>query len=117
MTVKRIVPNIDIAAIDEVRDFYEHVLGLKAVMDHGWIVTLASDARANPQLSIASEGGAGTPVPDISIEVDHLDLVYEKARASGCEIVYELCHEDWGVRRFFVRDPAGKVLNILTHDG
>jgi hypothetical protein len=26
-----------------------------------------------------------------------------------------LTAEAWGVRRFFVRDPNGKVLNILSH--
>ncbi len=116
MAVKRIVPNIDMPKPDEARAFYQNVLGLKVVMDHGWIITFASDAATIPQLSIAREGGAGTDVPDISIEVDDIDSVYERARSFGCEIVYELCQEDWGVRRFFVRDPAGKILNILAHD-
>jgi len=25
-------------------------------------------------------------------------------------------HEPWGVRRFFVRDPFGKLVNVLSHD-
>jgi hypothetical protein len=29
--------------------------------------------------------------------------------------VHPLTDEPWGVRRFFVRDPSGKVLNILSH--
>ncbi len=33
----------------------------------------------------------------------------------GCEILHPLTEEPWGVRRFFVRDPSGKVLNILAH--
>jgi hypothetical protein len=29
--------------------------------------------------------------------------------------VHPLTDEPWGVRRFFVREPNGKVLNILSH--
>lgn len=115
MTVKRIVPNIEMADPEKARVFYKDVLGLDVVMDLGWIITFASDVPSSPQISIACQGGSGTPVPDISIEVDDIDSVHDRARRSGCEIVYELTDENWGVRRFFVRDPAGKTLNILSH--
>ena len=111
------MPNIASDNLDETREFYENILGLKIVMDFGWIITLASDVTTTPQISIASEGGSGTPVPDISIEVDDVDAVYKKACSAGHEILYELRREDWGVKRFFVRDPSGKILNILSHDG
>lgn len=115
MTVKRIVPNVAMHNPEDAKAFYEDVFGLQLVMDLGWILTFASDNAVAPQVSIASEGGAGTQVPDMSIEVDDVDIVYERARASGCEILHELRDEDWGVRRFFVRDPAGKILNVLAH--
>ncbi|WP_201754440.1 VOC family protein [Micromonospora rubida] len=38
------------------------------------------------------------------------------ALAAGAEIVHELTEEPWGVRRFFVRDPDGHVINVLAHD-
>ena len=88
---------------------------MAVVMDQGWIITFASDATAQPQISVMTEGGSGTPAPDMSVEVDDVDAVYEKARSAGCEIVYELINEPWGVRRFYVRDPAGKVVNVLSH--
>lgn len=115
MTVRRIVPNLALANPEDAKAFYRDLLGLDVVMDLGWIVTFASDVPAKPQLSVASEGGSGTRVPDISIEVDDVDDIYEKAQSAGCEILYELCDEDWGVRRFYVRDPGGRVLNILSH--
>ena len=31
------------------------------------------------------------------------------------EVVYTLRDEEWGVRRFMVRDPAGRVVNVLSH--
>jgi catechol 2,3-dioxygenase-like lactoylglutathione lyase family enzyme len=115
MAVKRIVSNFGMPDPDKARAFYHDILGLNVVMDHGWIITFGSDATTTPQISIASEGGSGTPVPDISIEVDDVDSIYEKVISANCEIVYALCDEEWGVRRFYVRDPAGKVLNILSH--
>jgi catechol 2,3-dioxygenase-like lactoylglutathione lyase family enzyme len=115
MAVKRIVPNLAAADPGSARVFYETALGLKVVMDHGWILTFAAETSAMPQLSVASEGGSGTPVPDISIEVDDVDSIYQRVRAAGFEIVYEIVDEPWGVRRFYVRDPFGKIVNILSH--
>lgn len=115
MTVKRIVPDFAHADPESARAFYEEILGLKVVMDQGWIITFAADSTATPQISIASEGGSGTPVPDLSIEVEDVDRVYEKARAAGHDIIYDICDEPWGVRRFYLRDPTGKLLNILAH--
>ena len=115
MAVKRIVPNFKLAQPADASDFYKSVLGLDLVMDLGWILTFASDHQAKAQISIAVEGGAGTDVPDVSIEVDNIEEVYENARTFGAEITYDLCDEEWGVRRFFLKDPSGKILNILAH--
>ena len=117
MTVLRIVANIATASVPAVQSFYADMFGLAVVMNMGWIVTLASGQRADVQISIAAEGGSGTPVPDLSIEVDDVDAVYARARKIGHDIVYDLTDEPWGVRRFYVRDPAGKLLNILSHLG
>ncbi|TIX22159.1 MAG: glyoxalase, partial [Mesorhizobium sp.] len=89
MTVLRIVSNVATASIPDVRKFYTDLFGLDAVMDHGWLVTLASRETTIPQISIASEGGSGTPVPDLSIEVDNVDEVYLRANEIGCRVVYD----------------------------
>lgn len=115
MTVRRIVTNIATDRISDGRKFYSELLGLKVVMDHGWIVTFASDQIAPVQVSIASEGGSDAPVPDISIEVDDVDEVYQRTIELGFDIAYPLANEPWGVRRFFVRDPFGKLVNIVSH--
>ena len=84
-------------------------------MDHGWIVTFASPAQMAPQVSVATEGGSRTPEPDISIEVDDLDEVERRVREAGLVIEYGPTNEPWGVRRFYVRDPLGRLINILRH--
>lgn len=115
MKVKRIVPNVAAENVEEGRSFYCDVLGLESVMDLGWIVTLASDESAPVQISIAAEGGSGTPVPDLSIEVDDVDEAFRRTRAGGFEITYPLTDEQWGVRRFYARDPYGKLVNVMSH--
>ena len=72
MAVRRIVANIATQRVQDAKDFYVDILGLQVVMDLGWIVTFAADDHAAPELSVATEGGSGTPVPDLSIGVDDL---------------------------------------------
>ena len=116
MAVKRIVANIRADDMEAAKSFYRDILDLDVAMDFGWIVTFAADAAAAPQVSVAAEGGSGTPVPDLSIEVDNLDDVHARIVESGHAVEYGPVAEPWGVRRFFVRDPFGRLLNILTHD-
>lgn len=117
MAVKRIVPNIAAHDLDKATAFYGDLLGLAVVMDLGFIRTFeaGSAALASPQISVAREGGAGTPVPYLSIEVDNVDAVHRRAVAMGLPIEYGLRDEPWGVRRFYVRDPFGRLVNILEH--
>ena len=115
MTVLRIVANIASGSTSKAVSFYHDLLGLDIVMDLGWIVTYSSGETMTTQISIATEGGSGTQVPDISIEVDNVDEIYERAKVAKMEITYEIADEPWGARRFYVRDPFGKVVNILQH--
>lgn len=116
MAVKRIVANTRAERLDAAQAFYGDILDMDIVMDHGWIITFASSSRMAPQISVATEGGAGTPVPDLSIEVDNLDEVYRRVSDAGLPIEYGPATEAWGVRRFYVRDPLGRLVNILAHD-
>jgi len=117
MVVKRIVANIAAADVKAAKAFYGDILGLDLVMDHGWIVTFAAPANeAQPQISIATQGGSGTPVPDLSVEVDNFEEVIQRAKASGVKLEYGPAHEPWGVKRFYLRDPFGRLINILSHE-
>ncbi|WP_195575547.1 glyoxalase superfamily protein [Paenibacillus sp. 1001270B_150601_E10] len=115
MKIKRIVTNIYADDPSKASYFYGDILGLDVLMDHGWIKTYGSLEESNYQLSFASHGGSNTPTPDVSIEVDDVDAAYEEMKRAGYQIEYELTEEPWGVRRFYVRDPFGKLINILSH--
>jgi catechol 2,3-dioxygenase-like lactoylglutathione lyase family enzyme len=116
MKVKRIVSNIATSDLDKAKAFYEAILGLKVLMDLGWIRTYGSSAKITVQVSVMSEGGSGTAVPDLSIEVDDLEEALRRVRKADIAIEYGPATEPWGVRRFYVRDPFGKLINILQHE-
>jgi catechol 2,3-dioxygenase-like lactoylglutathione lyase family enzyme len=116
MKVKRIVANIATEDVAKANAFYADALGLDLLMDMGWIATFGSDEQMTVQMSFMSEGGSGTPVPDLSIEVDDLDAALDRLRTAGFRIEYGPVAEPWGVRRFFVRDPFGRLVNILVHE-
>jgi len=116
MEIRRIVPNLKASApLERSRQFYEGVIGLELAMDLGWIVTFRSRSNATAQVSVLVNDASAPVHPDVSIEVEDVDALYRKAEAAGAEIVHPLTDEPWGVRRFFVRDPNGAVINVLAH--
>ncbi|GIQ78112.1 VOC family protein [Bradyrhizobium sp. RD5-C2] len=115
MKVNRIVANVAASDVAAAKSFYLDILGLDPLMDFGWIATYGSSETMQVQISFASEGGSGTPVPDLSIEVDDLDEALHRMKGAGIAIEYGPADEPWGVRRFYVRDPFGRLINVLQH--
>ena len=115
MSIRRVVPDITSERIDESRKFYTEFLGFEVAMDMGWIVTLASPDNPTAQITLLRGPASAAPHPDLSIEVADVDALHAKAIALGLQIVYPLTDEPWGVRRFFVTDPNGVIINVLSH--
>ncbi|MFW3613561.1 VOC family protein [Billgrantia antri] len=116
MKVKRIMANTATSDLDQAAAFYGGILGLDLLMDHGWFRTYGSNEKMMVQVSFGSEGGSGTPVPDLSIEVDDIETALARFEEANIAIEYGPVSEPWGVRRFFVRDPFGKLVNVLQHE-
>ncbi len=114
MSVRRVVPDIHSDALEENRTFYG-LLGLEEVMNQGWVMTLASPTHPAAQLTFMTEDRTAPVVPDMSIEVEDVDAAYAALQAAGAEIVHPLQDEEWGVRRFFTKDPDGRIVNVLSH--
>jgi catechol 2,3-dioxygenase-like lactoylglutathione lyase family enzyme len=114
MAVRRIKPNILSDRFDESRAFYNGVIGLGGGDGLDWILFFGGETP-EVQLSVMKLDIHAGVHPDVSIEVDDVDAVHERALAAGAEIVYGPADEPWGLRRFFVRDPNGAVLNITQH--
>jgi predicted enzyme related to lactoylglutathione lyase len=115
MRIRRVVPNFQADDPGASAEFYAEVLGLEVAMDQGWIVTFAAPDNPTAQISLIREDASAPVHPDASIEVDDVDAAHAAALRLGYEVVHPLTDEPWGVRRFFVREPSGKVLNILSH--
>lgn len=115
MVIRRTMPDFATEDIATATAFYVDVLGFEVVMDLGWIVTLSDRANPGAQLSLMTHDATAPVVPDVSVEVEDVDAAHEAALRAGADIVHPLTDEPWGVRRFFVRDPNGKVVNVLTH--
>jgi uncharacterized glyoxalase superfamily protein PhnB len=89
------------------------LLGFEVVMDLGWIATVASPADPSVQVSII--GNDDPAAPGISVGVTDVDAVHARAVEQGRDIVYPLRDEEWGVRRFMLREPSGTIVNIVSH--
>ena len=93
---------------------YNDVIGLEGGDGLDWIMFFGTD-QEEVQLSVMKLDIRAHVHPDVSIEVDDVEAVYERACAAGAEIVYPISDEEWGLRRFFVRDPNGAVINVTQH--
>ena len=85
-------------------------------MDLGWVVTVAAPGNPTAQVTFLGSDPSGVH-PDISVEVGDVDAAYASVVEGGGEVVYPIRDEEWGVRRFFVRDPDGVVVNVVGHRG
>jgi catechol 2,3-dioxygenase-like lactoylglutathione lyase family enzyme len=117
MNIRRVVPNIASSSPDLCREFYIDFLGMKVAMDLGWLVTYASPSNPTAQINVARGDGAGAASPSLSItiEVDDVDAMHTQAVFRGYPIAKQPTNEPWGVRRFFVHDPNGVLINIMSH--
>src|SRR4051812_48307228 len=88
MKIRRIVANVKASNPELAQAFYGEMLGMDLLMDLGWIRTYAASAKTQTQVSFLSEGGAGAPVPDLSIEVDDLAEALKRVKRAGIKIEY-----------------------------
>jgi catechol 2,3-dioxygenase-like lactoylglutathione lyase family enzyme len=117
MSIMRVVSNIGSDRFDESQAFYAGLLGFKVEMGLGWIITFVSPTNPTAEISIIRSDNTAPVVPQLSVEVADVDVVHAEAVRRGLRIVHPLTDENWGVRRFFVMDPKGVVLNVMSHQG
>jgi predicted enzyme related to lactoylglutathione lyase len=113
MEINRAVPNIRSDQPGETRDFFVDLFGFEVAMDLGWVTTLAAPSNPSVQITIISSDDPAAP--GISVGVADVDAIHAKAVERGFEVVYPLRDEEWGVRRFMLRDPSGTVVNVVSH--
>lgn len=81
----------------------------------GRVVTFVSPSNPTAQITLVRDDESASVHAQMTIEVDNVDQLHAKAVERGLKIVYPLTDEPWGVRRFFVTDPNGIVINVMSH--
>ena len=103
----------------ESREFYAGFLGFDVAMDEDGFTMFASPSNRTAQITLADRNNPGqdrgVSEAHVSVEVDDVDALHAEAVRRGLEIVYPLTDEPWGIRRFFVKDPDGTVINVAMH--
>ena len=116
MSIRRVVPDIESGQMQKSAEFYTDVLGFRKSMDLDWVVTFTSPTNPTAQITLIRQDPSGL-LPDMTVEVDDVNAIHTRATERGYDIVYGITDEPWGVRRFFVREPNGKLINIMSHTG
>ena len=119
MSIRRAIPVVVTEDPAATREFYESFLGFRAVMEDDGFLMLASPSVPTTQVIVAW----ATPTafdPEVmrvgmSIEVADVNVAYDEALERGLEVVYGPADEPWGIRRFFVREPSGTIVNVASH--
>lgn len=114
--IRRIHPYADGDDLAASRDFYTEVLGLEVAMEDP-VLNLRAPGNPAAQILIPPRG-MENPAPRFGIDVGEpaaVDAAHDAAVRRGLRVVYPLTNEPWGVRRFFVEDPSGTVINVLAH--
>jgi catechol 2,3-dioxygenase-like lactoylglutathione lyase family enzyme len=115
MAVRRIIPYHESPDFEATRGFYARVLGLEeGSFGGGYIGFGAGQAQV-----LFAPPGVEPQLPDMGVDVgsrEALDAAHAHALRDGHEVMYGPVDEPWGVRRFFVRDPNGVVISVLSHE-
>ena len=118
MSVRRIVAYAGGHELGASRDFYVEVLGMQIAMEDP-VLDLQSPDNPTAEVIIGAQEMQG-PHPSFGIDVGEpaaVDAAHAEVLRRGLRVVYPLTDEPWGVRRFFVEDPGGTVVNVLAHIG
>jgi len=116
MAVRRIVAYAGGDDTSASRDFYVEVLGMQVAMEDPVLDLQSPDAPAADVIVGAQEMQDAKPSFGVDVgEPAAVDAVHAEAVRRGLRVVYPLTDEPWGVRRFFVEDPGGTVVNVLAH--
>lgn len=119
MTIRRAIPNLLASDLQATREFYSGFLGFDVAMDEPGFMMFASPSNRTAQVTVADRNtpdlDRGVSEANVSVEVEDVDALHTEAVRRGLDIVYPLTDEPWGVRRFFVRDPDGTVINVAQH--
>jgi catechol 2,3-dioxygenase-like lactoylglutathione lyase family enzyme len=116
MGVRRIIAYAGGDDVAASRDFYVEVLGMRVAMEDPVLDLHSPEAPAADVIVGAQEMQDAAPSFGVDVgDPEAVDAAHDEAVRRGLRVVYPLTDEPWGVRRFFVEDPGGTIVNVLAH--
>lgn len=114
-------PVICVKSVESSKRYYTSLLDFNTVFELDWYIQLQSPADENLQLAFVQRGHQSVPkqfqkTPKgviVTVEVEDVDTLYQKALDMQYDIALELKDEDWGQRHFMAVDPDGLLVDIV----
>jgi catechol 2,3-dioxygenase-like lactoylglutathione lyase family enzyme len=121
MSVNAVFPVLMTDRLAESRDFYADLLDMRLAFEADWYVQLLSPTTQAAQLGLVATEHESVPAAFrraaagvlVTVEVDDVDALHQRARARGLPIELSLRDEDWGQRHFITRDPNGLAVDVV----
>ena len=119
--MKRLFPITITKNLIECKEFYTKFFSFEIVFEADWyihmrhesgieIAVMQPDLSNQPKFLHGAYAGEGVVY---SFEVDDAKSEYERLKALGAPIIYELTDEEWGQRHFMLKDPAGVSIDLV----
>ncbi|MBE2318177.1 VOC family protein [Solirubrobacter sp. CPCC 204708] len=96
--------------------FYAQLLDLEPVFEADWFVQLTGQMGfvARDHDSVPERfRGARTAGLLVTVEVEDVDAVHERAQAMALPMELTLRSENWGQRHFITADPDGTAVDVV----
>ena len=127
-TVTSLMPHLVVRGAERAISFYRDAFGAEEVGERftnaDGTVAHAEIAVGGSSISLSDEGGSelgpesigDTPVR-VSLYVDDVDALADRARAAGATVVYPIADQPYGLRGGRLRDPFGHLWIVHTPPG
>jgi catechol 2,3-dioxygenase-like lactoylglutathione lyase family enzyme len=120
--MNRAFTNILCHNVQETARFYETLLDLRRVGDHGWFVLLGSDRPSGFELGFIERSHEAVPEAMateaggvvLTFVVDDVEDIHRRAVAMNAEILQEPTALFYGQTRLLLRDPSGTVVDVSS---
>jgi catechol 2,3-dioxygenase-like lactoylglutathione lyase family enzyme len=125
MKVRDLYPLVTTPKLFEARDFYVKNFAFAVLFEASWFVYLSGPGdegtRGATLAFMHPDHPSNPPGPEafnglgmiLTVEVDDADEVFDRLKSTGAQVVHPLTNEEWGQRRFMVRDPAGILVDVV----
>lgn len=121
VNMNSLYPVICVESVEVSKKFYTSLLDFNTIFELDWYIQLQSPVDENLQLAFVLRSHPSVPkqfqqTPKgviVTIEVDDVDRLYQKALDMQYDIALELKDEDWGQRHFMTVDPEGLLVDVV----